>query len=852
MRSIFVGKARRFSVRASALALAIGVAMQLPALAATPAPTDAHAFHIAQGTLDAALRQLATQSHMQVLYDPALVQNLRAAAFNGTVPVEKALQALLKGTNLVYDFTDANTIAIKAGAPQSSQKAPPAAKPASTELESIVVTATKREESVESIPGSIAAISGGELEQRGSQGVADITALVPGVNVTMQDGTAARITIRGISSESDTNATTGILFGDISFNDSYVPHVMLDPNPFDMSSVEVLKGPQGTLFGASALNGAIRYEPEQPEFGVLDGKYYTQYGRVSEGDDAWGAGAMVNVPLVGDTLALRVVAYDSGLPGWIDNVLNRDKDSNRGHQSGQRAILAWKPNDDFQASLTYATQRTMHHDEADADNENGILSTDDRLRASPWSSEYDLTSLKLQYDFGAFDFVSDSGYVWKQFIENAEASGHVVPGGDLPILGQDTHDHSNSFSQEFRLVSKDDPDSPWKWVAGVFASHQHVMEYGEFPLGDPSLPVDLTASLIDAALGPGAGQAWIDLGQSAYQTGSVDVTVKELAAFFDVTRKLSDSWDVSLGGRFYDTSSGGTVDNGGLLLDLTGFPDGQHLDKTIKENGFNPKASVQWHLSDDAMLYAAVSKGYRVGGVQWGNSGFFASEPAPSLFKSDTIWNYEVGLRSRWLDNTLQFDATAYYERWKNPQVIVFVSNGLGAYIDNVGGVVSKGFETSLAYLFPSVPGLKFRISGAYNQARTTTDFITAVESELVPKGTTWPLSPKWQGATTLDYQHSMGTWYWGGYLTDTYISRAVFGIGQSDPVFGYNQVDAQVRVGFPTLPTSPELALTLTNAFDTRGITASYSGEVVQNVPWHEVTYIQPRTWMVRLSGSF
>ncbi|MFT3790925.1 MAG: TonB-dependent receptor [Rudaea sp.] len=852
MRSISIGMASRFHARASALALAIGVAAQLPALAATPAPSDAHAFHISQGTLDAALRQFATQSHMQVLYDPALVQNLHASAFNGTVSAEKALQALLKGTGLVYDFTDGSTIAIKAGAAQgSSQKAPPAAKPASTQLESIVVTATKRQESVESIPASIVAISGSELEQRGAQGIVDIAELVPGVNVSMQDGTTSRITIRGITNDGDTNATTGVLFDDISFNDAYVPHVMLDPNPFDMENVEVLKGPQGTLFGASALNGAIRYVPEQPEFGVFDGKYYAEYGQVSAGDQAWSGGAMVNVPLTSDTLALRVVAYDSGLPGWIDNILNRDKDANRGHQSGQRAILAWKPNDDFQASLTYASQRTTRHDEADADNENGLLQTQDRLRASPWSSQYDLTSLKLQYDFGAFNFVSDSGYVWKQFIENAEASGHVVPGGGLPILLQDTYDHSTSFSQEFRLVSKDDADSPGKWVAGVFASHQSVSQYGAFPLGDPSLSLAETAGLVDAALGAGAGQAWIELGQPAYQIANVDVTVKELAAFFDVSRKFGD-WEASFGGRLYDTSSGGTVDNGGLLLDLTGFPNGQHLDKTVKQHGFNPKASLQWHLNDDVMLYGLVSKGYRVGGVQWGNSGFFASEPAPSLFKTDTIWNYEIGLRSKWLDNRLQFDATAFYERWKNPQVLVFVSNGLGAYIDNVGGVISKGFETSLAYLFSSVPGLKFRISGTYDRARTTTDFITAVESELVPKGSEWPLSPKWQGSATLDYQHSMGNWYWGGFLTDAYVGRATFGVGQSDTVFNYNQINAQVRIGLPTLPTAPELALTLDNAFDKRAINASYSGEVVAGVPWHEVTYIQPRTWMLRLSGSF
>ena len=117
--------------------------------------------------------------------------------------------------------------------------------------------------------------------------------------------------------------------------------------------------------------------------------------------------------------------------------------------------------------------------------------------------------------------------------------------------------------------------------------------------------------------------------------------------------------------------------------------------------------------------------------------------------------------------------------------------------------------------------------------------------SELITKGTTWPLSPKWQSAATIDYQHGFGNWYWGGYLTHAYLSGATYGIGQPDPVFGYGQLDAQLRFGATAWRTQPELSLTMTNVADKRGISTSYSG-----VFWQEVTYVQPRTLTLRVTG--
>ncbi|PMQ04659.1 Colicin I receptor [Dyella sp. AD56] len=733
------------------------------------------------------------------------------------------------------------------GSPKATN---PTTKP--TELQAVVVTATKREESVEKIPATINAITADDLDKRGTQNINDIVKLVPGISVTSAGNGDQRITVRGISSEANTNPTTGLLFDDLSLTDYYAPRLSVDPNPFDMQDVEVLKGPQGTLYGAAALNGAVRYVPNQPEFGQWGGKYYLQYGAVDGGSNAFGGGAALNLPLdKSNRLALRVVAYDQALPGYIDNTQLNRKDSERGRQTGGRAILAWKPIDPLNIQLMFANQENKRDDDGLADNRNGDLVNSVSPRLSPNSQRFNLASLKVDYDFGKFKLISESGYVRKDLDQVNEGSNAVVAGGIYPIANTIDQSRSSTASQEIRLVSNN-PDSPWNWVAGIYGMRQQIRGEDVLALGSPSLPVPTTVGLLNQVL-PDLGNAWYLFGQPDYVNIQMNIKVREEAAFFDVSRDLGDGFNFGLGGRFYRAFSGGWVNNTGLLVDISGHPQGLLNQGTVHNDGFNPKAALSWNINDNAMLYTSVSKGYRVGGLQWGTAGLFSVAPVPNQFKTDTIWNYEFGLRSQWLDRTLSFDATAFYENWKNPQVLVFVADGLSSYIDNVGRVVSKGVELSSAYLPRSVPGLSFHLSATYDSARTKQPFEVST-GQIEPSGTPWPLSPKWQTAATADYQHSLGSsWYIGGYLSQAFIGRTSYGINQPDSIYGYSEYDAQIRLGTSSLPTYPEFSLTVTNLTNKHGITSSYSGFAdVGGVPWHDVNYMQPRTFMLRVTGSF
>lgn len=712
------------------------------------------------------------------------------------------------------------------------------------ELETVVVTATKRETPLREVPTSIAAIGGDELEQRNAQNFADIVKLVPGVNISTPVGNATRITIRGIAGEANTNPTAGVLYGDLAFTDAYVPHVTLDPNPFDMQGVEVLKGPQGTLFGASALNGAIRYVPAPAELGVNSAKFYAQSSSIHGGDEGFGGGGAVNVA-IGDTAALRVVGYGQDLPGWIDNRRTQTADSNGGRQNGGRVNLTWKATDALTFDLTYAGQHSRRDDAPTSDSFAGLLEASNRPRSSPSRQQYDLGSLSIKYDFDAFQLVSQTGLIRKSHDALVEQSQGVVPGGAIPLAQSQDHSDSDTLSQELRLVSNDAPGAAWSWVAGVFAQRQQIEQTSDYRLGDASLPAAVTASALNSFL-PGLGTIWAGFGQPNYNNANIDVEVREVAAFFDVTRRFGAGWELGLGGRLYRTRSGGTIDNSGLLMSVAGFPTGRLLNATIEESGFNPKASLLWHANDNVIAYSAVSKGYRVGGPQWGISGLFATAPAPDLFETDEIWNYEIGVRTTWLDNTLSADLTAFYERWTDPQVLILDPTGLGSYIDNVGEVVSRGAEASLQYLVPAVRGLSFIAAASYTDAKTQTAFNTAT-NQTVPADTEWPLSPRWQTAATLDYQHDFAAWYIGGYITDTYMSEATYGITQPSKVYGYHLWDAQLRLGSMSLPSRPELSLTVSNISDKRGVAIAYSGAT-----FDAVTYAQPRTVTLRLSGKF
>ena len=733
------------------------------------------------------------------------------------------------------------TIAVEQkAAPIPSLKQPPS----SPQIEEVVVTATKRAENVREIPASISAVSGDELEQRGAQDATDIAKLVPGVNVTSTGDSPQRVTIRGISADIGTSSTTGILFGNVSFTDTYAPVVALDPNPFDMASVEVLKGPQGTLYGASALNGALRYVPTTPRFGEYEVKWFGQYTSVHEGDAAPTYGAAVNLPLYSDEVALRVMAFDRTSPGVIDNTRSGAKDVNRVDQQGARALLGWRPNETWDVLLTTAWQETYLRDVGIADNDEGRLESNDRARPSPNRTEYSLADLSLTYDGDWAQFVSDTSWIEKSGRNFFDASSRTLGSGALPLLAQTYRGDSTTIGQEFRLVSADDYESPWKWVAGVFAWQQELKNILTVPLAVDVTPLVTILDLLDLEA---LSSLFAGNNPKVLETAA-DVRVRELAAFGEVTRRLGDDVELSLGGRLYRTTSGGDNVQSGPYVLANQLRSPYVLHGDIEETGFNPKASLLWHVNDDVLSYAAISKGFRVGGVQTGLTG--PTSNAPDVFKSDTLWNYEAGVRTQFLDNSLRVDMTAFWVDWKDPQSLQPDASGLSVHIANVGGVRSRGADLSVQYLIPWA-GLMLTTAVTYADTVTTTDFKTAT-GDIYPAGTNWPLAPKWQTATNLSFMAPLGDWVLGGFATYSTIGATTATFG-SHEIFGYQQVDLQFSASNERIKWLPQMALILNNLTDERGLTNAFtSGIPTPQLAAEEYYYITPRSVTLRFMGRF
>lgn len=719
-----------------------------------------------------------------------------------------------------------------AGAQQQEPPQPPAAEPAlipvdaapaeapaeaATELPDVVVTSNKKSQVLRDIPASIAAVDGAALEAAGAQGMEDFLRWVPGVTLMPNEPGATKVTIRGISSELGTNATTGVLFGNVSFNDAYFPFVGLDPNPFDLYDVEVMKGPQGTLYGASALNGAVRYVPNAPEFGRFETRYYAQYAQVAEGGAAPTYGAAVNVPIgEGADKALRLTAHKRESPGYTDDSGRSLEDVNDVDQYGVRVMGAWQLTSQALLSATILRQDTEFADDGFADNREGRLSRDNTPLPNPKSSVYELANASLQYDFDALSLTLEGATVVKHFGEQPDISRLATGEASTSTVPTTIFFDSDTNSAELRAASPAGADGPWSWVAGAFWSDQPIDSGYDIYANSPT-------------------------GTTVAGHQRSDVTVTERAVFADLTRALGDAWEFSLGARGYRTTSGGVaLASGPLYGGAENRNEGQ-----VDEEGVSPKLSVRWLGGEHVQAYALASRGFRVGGIQPTASGL--SPSIPRSFRSDTIWNYELGARTQWLADSLRADLTAFHEDWDEPQLAQRDPNNpnpVATYYDNVGGARSDGAELALQWRTP-LEGLSATLAGAYARTVTTVPFTTAAGVATEP-GTPWPYAPRWQTATTLAYEQSVGSWQLRASATHTYLSKAWTTLANDVSVYDDQQVDALLGIA-PLAGPWPGISLGATNLLDERGIAQNtFTG------PASDVTYIRPRTLLLRLDGRF
>lgn len=643
-----------------------------------------------------------------------------------------------------------------------------------TPLETIIVTATRRNADVQDVPFNMVALDRGGLDDLRIDNLAEFTRAVPGLYVPGQGSRGSNlVTVRGLN-VSSLNDTVGVGNGTGGTVATYLGDIPLyvDLRMIDVERVEALLGPQGTLYGAGTLAGAIRYLPNRPDAGAFaaetGGRVYSIEQSDGTGADLWG---VVNVPLVQDRLALRLAVGYLDDPGFVDYAyvvrepgvsnpnapfdgsgdevaanLRRVRDVDDERTLTGRAGLLWQASDAITAHLTWYHQdqdvggRTVNHDVAVA---SGRYVSASRF-LEPNDKTNDLGALEVTWDLGFAELTSATG------VSRFESSGRRDQTDFLMDLDYGYEDFpqfaayatddldEKTFNQELRLVSQG--TGPWSWIAGAFynryESDNVASEYTPgvppwygFPAGFPDLEYQAVSSR----------------------------TFEEQALFGEVGYRLTDRWQVTVGARWFDYD-----DELSLVTRFPFFDYEAGVQNATGDDDVIYKLNTSYAFTDDVMGYLTVSEGYRTGGI---NLGPVCQDPIPDeqtfclqegevLIAPDTTTNYEVGLRSLWLDGRWLVNAAVYQVDWKDIQVFGTSEVGEVPILKNGGKARTRGVE--LVSRLRVTGRLQLAASLTVLDAKLTSDAPGLVDGADASSGDRLAGSPEKHGTFLADYSRPL------------------------------------------------------------------------------------------------
>lgn len=667
----------------------------------------------------------------------------------------------------------------------------------SDELDTVVVTANKREEDILEVPSSISVINEEQIENMHATQLSDFQVTVPGLYIN-SNGSPGRtgITLRGVSPLSS-SATVGTYVDEIPVGSSGIYQAaqvfMLDLLPYDISRVEVLRGPQGTLYGASTMGGLLKYVTVEPNLNNNEFRLGGGVSSVENGDSlGWNYRLGANLALVQDSLGLRFSYAENEIPGYIDNALNGEEAINGGKQTSLRANLLWQT-DDVSFDLL-AMRQTI-------DSENNAWVALDPLTYEPiygdlvnsvyvdepFRKDVDLYAATIDWDLGWGNFISATGYTdmfTKTRQDTTQFFGEFTQVLGLEDPGSSYYDTSldfQKFSQEFRLASKD--DGPFDWMAGFFYTKEK---------GNQTQDVRLN-QLDGSPLPPPFDEV---AGTLAYL--EIPSTYKETAFFANGGYRFNDLFKLSAGVRWSENDQDFSQNvTGGLLVPLG------ETSNSSSEDVFTWSLSPQFFLNDDNMLYARIATGYQPGGPNVVVTGL------PPAVDSSTLTSYELGLKSQVADNRVILEVTGYYIDWTDIQVAT-VFNGIGGLI-NAGEATSKGIEFSS--VFKLTDSFDLGVNGAYTDATLKDNYPsvlipdgagpdTLVEIISGQAGDQLPYVPKWSWAATGDYYFPVGngwTGHFGGALR--YVGDRESGTTETQDIYDTSTVPPTVLLSDVTEP---------------------------------------------------
>jgi iron complex outermembrane receptor protein len=693
-------------------------------------------------------------------------------------------------------------------------------------LQEIIVTAEKRESTVQSTPFSITAISGDVLLERGITNMEEIVQTTPGLSMRTSGPGETELEMRGLSSSGGSSPTVGFYLDETPLTSPAAAlngKVVVDPDLFDLKRVEVLRGPQGTLYGAGSMGGTVKLVTNPPELNHFAGVADASFSNTSGGGNNPGGDLMLNLPLIEDKLAVRLVGTDKYTSGWIDRIVVNPfpvgpgppqtpdcggyyvctrgnvlaapvtqifRDANWSRLVSGRMSVLFQPTDTVKIIPMAMYQQLTSGGYSQFDTSPGTLSHYQPFDiAEPFSDRFQLYSLTVNIDFPWAQLTSASSYysrTERQIQDTSETEAYFwgsfagfFPFVPVPDLNLDT---TIQRTQELRLASTG--DGRVQWIVGGFVNnfesvwnyYQANPAYGEFSVG-----------------GPAANPQGID-----YQAHN-PYSVKQYALFSDVSYRPTDAIKVTTGLRWYkfetqvDYEQSGAASNTGNATQQSGTVVGN-------ARGYNPKVNIAYEPTKDLTLYTEIAKGFRPGGVNLPVPADLCGPNIPLSYSPDSVWNYEIGEKARLLDGKVTINSDVYYIRWNDVQQFLTIPSCGFSYTSNAGNAHTYGPELELSAKLTS--DITFAFDGTYTRAEITSvaagnaGFLLAA-NQAIQRGTPLENVPKYTFGGSLTYNRKIFANYdFTARVADSYVGPLYDLAYYFEQLPGYNLIDIRAGVG--------------------------------------------------------
>ena len=812
--------------------------------------------------LATALEQLSRQSGTDLVYRPEQVRQYHSHELIGQFTAREAVTRLLQGTPLTVSEDPTGALLIAAPLSLSNVAAPAggALAPAQSaaliaerrqlaqaaaggapqptgvridstssespqspiHVEEVVVTAQKRTERLQDVPVPVSVVRADTLAENNQPLLRDYFSTVPGLNVSPGAGQGSQqmLTIRGISSGPFLNPTVGVTVDDVPFN-AFTRELTPDFDPSDLERVEVLRGPQGTLYGASSMGGLMKFVTVNPSMDHVFGHVDAGVSSVENGAQAgYSFRGAVNVP-ISDVFAFRLSGFTRQDPGYIDNPVLGIRGLNKAHVSGGHISALWQLSDTFSLKLSALYQYTKSDGLSDVNS----VSNDGKFQQNyiayvgPSNQTVQAYSAILSGKAGSADVTAITGYsgyrAFQAIDYSSLQSAKAVKNFGVSGVALTTNYNTQKFSQEIRTNIPF--GHTFEWLIGGFFTHEDIPAYTTYPVSDPSTGV------VVGSLG----------------TLSIPIQYTEYAAFTDLTVHFTDRFDLQIGGReshleenFDTNTESGILYGGGTIL----VP-------AIKAtpNVFTYLVTPSFKVSADLLAYARLASGYRPG-----RANQFNPDPlVPRAAGPDETKNYEIGIKGDLFERELSFDASVYYIDFKSIQSSLLDSRNGFAYYTNGNGAKSEGAELSLTA--KPIRGLTLSAWGSYDNA-VLTDSFPAGSTAYAPAGSRLPFGARWSGSFSADQEFPLvGNITGFGGATLSYVGERV-GAFTSSPARavypGYSKVDLRAGMNLD----SWKLSLYANNVGNKRALLGGGPG----NFPANAYLYLVPRTVGLNVSKSF